>query len=124
MRVADHDSLVRETACAVVDRLNAGEVTPLDLLDALEQRIAAVDAQVNALPTLCFDRARAHAKALMQKPVGKRGLLAGLPVPIKDLTAVAGVRTTQGSPIYQDRIPDTSDLLVTHLEASGGVVYA
>jgi len=116
--------LVRETACAVVDKLKSGEVTPLDLLDALEARIEAVDDKVNALPTLCFDRACDRAKALMQKPVAERGLLAGLPVPIKDLTDVAGVRTTQGSPIYKDRIPATSDLLVTHLEANGGVIYA
>ncbi|MFN5720941.1 MAG: amidase family protein, partial [Bradyrhizobium sp.] len=86
--------LVKETACAVVDKLKAGDVTPLDLLDVLERRIAEVDGKVNALPTLCFDRARAHAKALMQKPAGERGLLAGLPVPIKDLTAVSGVLTT------------------------------
>ena len=116
--------LIRETACAVVDKLKSGEVTPLDLLDALEARIEAVDDKVNALPILCFERARAHAKRLMQKPAAERGLLAGLPVPIKDLTDVAGVLTTQGSPIYKDRIPETSDLLVTHLEANGGVVYA
>ena len=116
--------LVRETACAIVDRLKAGDVTPLDLLDALEQRITEVDGQVNALPTLCFDRARSHAKALMQKPVGERGLLAGLPVPIKDLTAVKGVLTTQGSPIYKDNIPARSDILVEHLENNGAVIYA
>ena len=60
--------LVKETACAVVDKLKAGDVTPLDLLDVLEKRIAEVDGKVNALPTLCFDRARSHASALMQKP--------------------------------------------------------
>ena len=49
--------LVQATACAIVDKLNSGDVTPLDLLDVLEKRIAAVDGQVNALPTLCFDRA-------------------------------------------------------------------
>ena len=69
--------LVRATACAIVDKLNSGEVTPLDLLDVLEKRIAEVDGKVNALPTLCFDRARSRAKALMQKPAGERGLLAG-----------------------------------------------
>src|SRR5204862_2597302 len=108
--------LVRETAVAIVGKLKAGEVTPLDLLDVLEKRIAEVDGKVNALPTLCFDRARTHAKALMQKPVGQRGLLAGIPVPIKDLTNVAGVLTTQGSPIYKDTIPVKSDILVEHLE--------
>jgi amidase len=116
--------LVRETACAVVDRLRAGDVTPLDLLDVLEKRIAEVDDKVNALPIQCFDRAREHAKALMRKPVAERGLLAGLPVPIKDLTDVAGVLNTQGSPIFRDNVPARSDLLVEHLEGNGAVVYA
>ena len=60
----------------------------------------------------------------MKKPAGERGLLAGLPVPIKDLTAVAGVLTTQGSPIYKDHVPARSDLVVEHLEANGAVIYA
>ncbi|WP_298369785.1 amidase family protein [uncultured Bradyrhizobium sp.] len=116
--------LVKETACAVVEKLKAGDVTPLDLLDVLEKRIAEVDGKVNALPTLCFDRARTHAKALMQKPASERGLLAGLPVPIKDLTAVSGVLTTLGSPIFKDNIPAKSDILVERLEQNGGVIYA
>jgi len=115
---------VHATACAVIDKLNAGEVTPLDLLDVLEQRIAEVDGKVNALPTLCFDRARDRAKALMKKPVGERGLLAGMPIPIKDLTNVEGVLTTQGSPIYKDNVPARSDLLVEQLEHHGGLIYA
>jgi amidase len=122
--MSSDQGLVRATACAIVDRLNSGEITPLDLLDALEQRIAEVDGQVNALPTLCFDRARAQARALMQKPAGGRGLLAGMPIPIKDLTNVEGVRTTQGSPIYRDNVPARSDVAVEHLEANGGVIYA
>jgi amidase len=116
--------LVRETACAVVGKLNSGEVSPLDLLDVLEQRIAEVDGKVNALPTLCFDRARRYAKALMEKPRGERGLLAGLPVPIKDLFHVQGVKNTQGSPIFKDHISAHSDIVVEHLEQNGGVIYA
>src|SRR3978361_1342077 len=123
MQVADQ-GLVQATACAVVDKLNSGEVTPLDLLDVLERRIAEVDGKVNALPTLCFDRARTHAKTLMKKPAGDRGTLPGMPVPIKDLTNVEGVLTTQGSPIYKNNIPARSDLLVEHLESNGGGVYA
>src|SRR5215475_8064302 len=123
MPVADK-SLIRETASTIVDKLNKGDVTPLDLLDVLEKRIAEVDGKVNALPTLCFDRARKNAAELMKKPKGERGLLAGMPIPIKDLTAVAGVLTTQGSPIYKDTVPAKSDILVEHLEANGGVVYA
>jgi amidase len=124
MLMSSDQRLVRETACDIVDKLRSGEVTPLDLLDVLEHRIAEVDGKVNALPTLCFDRARMRAKALMQKPVGNRGLLAGMPIPIKDLTNVEGVRTTQGSPIYRDNVAARSDLLVEHLESNGGVIYA
>ena len=118
------DELIRLDAVTLVGRLKKGEVTPHDLLDALEKRIAAVDGPVNALPTLCFDRARRHADGLMKKPVAERGRLAGMPIPIKDLAAVAGVRSTQGSPIFKDRIPEQSDILVEHLEAEGGIVYA
>ncbi len=117
-------SLTELTACTVVDLLRRGEVTPLDCLDALEARVAAVDGAVNALPILCFDRAREQARRLMQRPPGERGLLAGLPVPIKDLTDVAGVRTTYGSPIFADFVPEASDILVTTIEAEGGVIYA
>jgi len=121
--VSDQD-LIRASACEVVGKLKSGEVTALDLLDVLEKRIAEVDGKVNALPILCFDRAREHAKALMQKPASKLGLLAGLPVPIKDLTDVSGVRNTQGSPIFKDNIPARSDILVERLEDNGAVIYA
>jgi Asp-tRNA(Asn)/Glu-tRNA(Gln) amidotransferase A subunit family amidase len=112
------------SACAVVDLLQAEDITPLDLLDALQERIDTVDCEVNALPTLCFDRARRHARDLMARPVAERGRLAGLPIPIKDLTRVAGVRTTFGSPIFADYVPEHSDVLVENLEREGGVVFA
>lgn len=118
------NELIQATATEIIRRLNKGEVTPLDLLDTLEKRIGEVDGKVNALPTLCFDRARDAAHRLMEKPQGERGLLAGLPIPIKDLTAVAGVLTTQGSPIFKDAIPNVSDITVTTIEANGGIVYA
>jgi amidase len=119
-----HQDLIRDTACHVVGKLKAGEVTPLELLDVLEKRIAEVDGKVNALPILCFDRARDHAKELMKKPASERGLLGGLPVPIKDLTDVSGVRSTLGSPIFKDHIPGRSDIMVERLEDNGAVVYA
>jgi amidase len=116
--------LLRLDACAVVALLKAGKVTPRELLDALEARIAAVDPAVNALPILCFDRARADADRLGARPPSERGLLAGLPVAIKDLADVAGVRTTYGSPIFKDHVPARSDVLVEMIEARGGIVYA
>jgi amidase len=116
--------LIRHSAASLVRRLRAGEITPLDLLDAVERRISEVDDKVNALPTLCIERARDHARRLMNQPVDKRGRLAGLPIPIKDLVEVAGVRTTYGSPIYADHVPERSDILVDNLEMEGGVIYA
>lgn len=117
-------SLIQKTAVEVHSLLVKGDVTPLDCLDALEARIAAVDGAINALPTLCFERAHTAARELMKRPLAERGRLAGLPVPIKDLTDVAGVRSTQGSPIFANRIAETSDILVQNLEAQGGIIYA
>jgi len=116
--------LIDLSASAVVGLLMQEKTTPLDLLDALEERIGEVNPTVNALPTLCFARARAHARDLMRLPVARRGRLAGLPVPIKDLTRVAGVRTTYGSPIFADFVPERSDILVENLEREGGIVFA
>ncbi len=116
--------LIRMSAVEVTDLLRIGAVTPLECLDALEKRIAAVNAPVNALVTLCFERARAHAKNLMNMAPMKRGRLAGLPVPIKDLADVAGVRSTQGSLIFKDNVPAQSDIVVRHIEGEGGIVYA
>jgi amidase len=118
------NELLRMNAVDVVFRLQTGVVSPLECLDALEQRIADVNAPVNALVTLCFDRARKHAEDMMQRPIIERGVLAGLPVPIKDLTDVEGVRSTKGSRIFADRVAPASDILVKHLEREGGIIYA
>jgi len=115
---------IRMTACTVLDELEAGRVSPLELLDALEARIRDVDGDVNALPTLCFERAREHGQRLMELPRDERGLLCGLPVPIKDLVEVAGVRTTHGSRIFADHVPEHSGYVVEQLEREGGLVYA
>jgi amidase len=117
-------SLIRKSAIEIIALLRERQITPHDCLDALEARIAAVDRPINALPILCFERARAAADALMKKPADRRGLLAGLPVVIKDLAQVAGVRTTFGSPIFADHVPERSDPVVERLEREGGIVYA
>ncbi|MDE5466250.1 amidase [Bradyrhizobium sp. CSS354] len=116
--------LIRDSACEIVKKLATGVVTPLDLLDVLEKRISDVDETLNALPILCMDRARRSAAELMKKPITERGVLAGLPVPIKDLTDVAGVRNTFGSRIFKNNIPTGSDILVERLEENGALIYA
>ncbi len=59
------DDLIRITATEAVARLKRREISPLDLIDAAEKRIGSVEPAVNALPTLCLDRARNHARQLM-----------------------------------------------------------
>ncbi len=118
--------LIRKSATEVVGLLRRREVTPLELIDVAAARIAAVEPLVNALPTLCLDRARDHAKRLMERrepeAEAEPGWLAGLPVVIKDLMDVAGVRTTYGSPLFRDHVPATSHPLVRRIERKGGVV--
>jgi amidase len=118
--------LVRLTAIQAVEKLKRSEISPLDLIDAAAERIAAVEPAVNALPTLCLDRARDHAKRMAGEGGAKDepGWLAGLPVAIKDLTDVAGVRTTYGSPIFKDHVPTKSHPLVDRIERKGGIVIA
>ncbi|MFV0296223.1 MAG: amidase family protein, partial [Hyphomicrobiaceae bacterium] len=122
------EDLFRLSAREVKARIERKELTPLDLIDAAEARIAACEPAVNALPTLCLDRARSHARRLMQgegtDARDEPGWLAGIPVAIKDLTDVAGVRTTYGSPIFKDHVPDKSHALVDRIERKGGVVIA
>src|SRR5882757_1295023 len=122
------DALWRKSAVETVALLRKGEVSPLELIDAAAERIAQVEPEVNALPTLCLDRARDHARRLMagrdRDAEGEAGWLGGLPVSIKDLTDVAGVRTTYGSPIFRDHVPARSHPLVERIERLGGIVVA
>ena len=116
--------LYRMTAAEAVRRLRAGEVSPRELVDAAYARIAATDPHLNALPTLCEARARAHAERIeserrsgVERPPGWLG---GLPVSIKDLTPVEGVRTTFGSPIYADHVPAEARVIVADVVAVRG----
>src|SRR3954469_22120948 len=87
------DELWRMSAVEAVVRLRKGEISPLELVEASAGPIAEVEPAVNALPTLCLDRARDHAKSIMQSGAAcEAGWLAGLPVSIKDLTYLAGGR--------------------------------
>src|SRR5689334_4695655 len=123
------NELWRMSAVEAVARLRKGEISPLELVEASAQRIGEIEPAVNALPTLCLDRAREHARHIMQggaacEAAGEAGWLAGLPVAIKDLTDVAGVRTTYGSPIFRDHVPATSHPVVERIERKGGIVIA
>ena len=70
----------------------------------------------------------ANAEKLMRgegrEAEAEPGWLHGLPVAIKDLTDVAGVRTTYGSPIFRDHVPTRSHPVVERIERRGGIVIA
>ena len=117
--------LCRLTATEVVGLLRKGEIAASEALDAALTRIEQVDGAINAMPTVCADRARAALKE-----IGKRkrangnhvAWLAGLPIGIKDLTPVKGVRSTLGTKALADNIAKESDPLVERLEDRGGIV--
>lgn len=112
------------TASAAVRLLKRREVSPLELIDAAAERIAETEPQLNALPTLCLDRARSHAQRLMRESGTDHPphYLYGLPIAVKDNVDVAGVRCTMGSTIFADRVPGVSDIVVQRLEANGALV--
>jgi amidase len=118
------NELLRKPAREVVRLLERREVSPVELAELALARIAAVDGSVNAVPTVCAERALEHARRLgdAAPPDDRRGWLGGLPVVIKDLNDVAGVRTTYGSPIFKDHVPDRSGYEVERLESRGAVV--
>ncbi len=107
------------TARDAVKLLRQGKVSPDELISEALGRIAKIDGRLNALPTICEERARAAARE-----AGPDSLLGGLPIAIKDLMDVAGVRTTYGSTIFADHRPERSDISVERLEANGAVVLA
>lgn len=114
--------LCKLEAHEVVALLKKGEVSPKDLLDASYQRLEAVEPMINATPIQCRERAYAAAEALDQTEADNPGWLAGLPIGIKDLTPVKGVRTTFGTKGLADFVPHESDPLVERLESRGGIV--
>jgi Asp-tRNA(Asn)/Glu-tRNA(Gln) amidotransferase A subunit family amidase len=111
------------SASALADRIHDGQVSPVEATDAYLDRIAERNEYTNAFVTVvegrARDRAREAARALED---GAAGPLCGVPVAIKDLTDVAGVRTTYGSPFFADHVPESSHAIVDRLEAAGAVV--
>lgn len=112
------------SACEAVDHLKTGVLKPAELLAALAERTAAVNPIINALPTLCFDRAHAVCGEMETSGSAFPSPLHGLPVPIKDSYEVEGVRTTWGSLAFKDHVAQRSDYAVQSIENAGGVVYA
>jgi amidase len=106
------------------DLIAARELSAVEVLEAHLARIEEVNPRVNAIVTLVPERALAEAAELDARAARGEplGLLHGLPVAIKDLMDTAGIRTTYGSPIFADHVPDRDALIVQRLRAAGAVV--
>lgn len=115
-------ALCQMDAVQVVDLLRRGEVSPAEVLEASYQRLDQVEGAVNATPIRCDDRAFAAARSLDTAGQDHPGWLAGLPVAIKDLTPVKGVRTTFATKGMADNIAKESDPLVERLEERGAII--
>ena len=100
------------------------EISPLELMQSCISRIEAVDPAVNAMVTRVFDMALEQARAAEQAVMDgeELGLLHGLPIGIKDLEATAGIRTTQGSLLHADDIPEKDQISIAATRAEGAII--
>jgi aspartyl-tRNA(Asn)/glutamyl-tRNA(Gln) amidotransferase subunit A len=101
----------------IAARVAAGELSAEEVVADALARIAA-QPELNAVITTCEEQALARARA------GVNGALAGVPLLVKDLVDTAGVRTTYGSSIYADHVPERTAPSVAALEAQGAIVVA
>lgn len=110
-------------AVSLAGQLRRREVSAREVIAAHIAQIEALDGSVNAVVTRCFDAALAKAAAadaaLARGEIP--GLLHGLPVAHKDLHDTAGVRTTHGSPLFADNVPDHDALVVHRMSAAGAI---
>jgi len=113
------DSSARTMAAAI----RTTEISARELLDLHLERIADRNPQLNAIVSLDEDRARAGAEAADEATArgDAPGPLHGLPFAFKDTHDVGGWRTTYGSPLFADHVPDADELVVERVRAAGAV---
>ncbi|MDA7966969.1 amidase [Ruegeria sp.] len=113
--------LTRRSAQTLLADLSSGRVSAAEVMAATLERIAAVNGQVNAIVALRDgDDLMAEARRADAGP--PRGPLHGLPIAVKDLVNVAGIVSTQGSPLFRDHVPAADDLLAARLRAAGAIL--
>ncbi len=111
------------TASELVRRIITKELSACDVMAAHLTQIDRVNPQLNAIVTLLPDRAMDQAARAdeMLAHGDVLGPLHGLPIAHKDLVETKGIRTTFGSPIFQDFVPDRNALIVERLQAAGAI---
>lgn len=100
------------------------QLSPVEVVDAVLERIHALDPTLRAFCTLTESQARADAQAaevaIMRGDA--LGSLHGVPVSIKDLISTKGIRTVAGSKAYENLVPDEDDIVVERLRAAGAII--
>jgi amidase len=111
------------SASEIARRVAARELSPVEVVKTALARVSELNPRLNAIVTL-NERALDDAGELERRIARGEsvGRLAGVPVGIKDVTQVAGVRTTFGSPLYADHVPEEDALIVRRLRAAGAII--
>ncbi len=111
-------------AVELAARIRRRALSPVELMRATLERIERSQPTLNAFITIAadsaMDTARAAEAAVMRGDA--LGPLHGLPVAVKDLVPTAGIRTTWGSLIFRDHVPDSDAVAVARLKAAGAIV--
>lgn len=120
----DASGLCELTAVDMIRHLRAGEVSATELVGAHLRRIEELNPEINAVVTVTADLAleRAARADRVTAAGGPIGALHGLPVGHKDLQDTRGIRTTYGSRLYADHVPDTDSLVVERMTEAGAIV--
>jgi aspartyl-tRNA(Asn)/glutamyl-tRNA(Gln) amidotransferase subunit A len=106
------------------EKIKTQELTSVEITETIIERIKKINPIINSYCTPTFELAREMAKKAddVIRRDGKQGLLHGIPLSIKDLMQTKGIRTTYGSRLYEDFIPEQDDVAVQRLFSSGGVM--
>lgn len=106
------------------EKIKSQEMSSLEITETIIERIEKINPIINAYCTPTFDLAREMAEAADNKVKKgeKLGLLNGIPTSIKDLNETGGIRTTFGSIIFENNVPDKDELIVKKLKEAGIVL--
>ena len=105
--------------------IGSKKLSPVDLMESCLRRIAATNPTINSVVAIDEHLARRHAQSLETSVAqgGALGVLHGLPVGVKDLEPVKGMRSTWGSLIFKEHIPDADTPMVGNLRAAGANIF-
>lgn len=100
------------------------KLSPVEVVDAVFERIEQLNPRLNAFCTLLPEEARRQARKAERAYSGEKDSapLLGVPVSIKDLIFTRGIRTTGGSRLYEDFVPDEDEPAVARLKAAGAII--